>query len=261
VITLTRVELLKLRTVRLSYGLLAAVVGLTALFSVIESTRAGTKGLPPLSTAAGVDNVITGGVWSMIFAAILGATLSSGEFRHGTATGTYLVTPDRSRVLAAKTVAAALAGAVFGLLGWAVATGVGLSFVAAHGYADPLSGATIARYAAGHIVAAALLAAIGAGLGALIRSQVAVVIGILVWSIVIESILGSLFRPVQPYLPYTAATTLGGSPLGGAAFGPAHGAATSATPLPFAAAAALLAAIAVVLALIAARTTVRRDIS
>jgi ABC-2 type transport system permease protein len=260
-ITLIRVELLKLRTVRLSYGLLAAALGLTALFCVIESVRAGTKALPPLSTAAGVTDVITGGVWSMIFAAILGSTLSSGEFRHATATGTYLVTPDRNRVLAAKAVAAAVGGALFGLLGWAVATGVGLGFAAADGYADPLTAGTIARYAAGHVVAAALLAAIGAAVGSLIRSQLAGVIGILVWSIVVESIVGGLFSSVQPYLPYTAATTLAGTPLGGAAFGPAHNAVTSASPLPFAAAAALLAAIAIVVAVIAARTTVRRDIT
>lgn len=260
-ITLIRVELLKLRTIRLGYGLLAAAVGLTAVFCVIESLRAGTRSLPPLSTAAGLNNVITGGVWSMIFAAILGATMSSGEFRHATATGTYLVTPGRTRVLAAKASAAALAGAVFGLVGWAAATGVGLGFVAAHGYANPLSAATIARYAAGHVVAAALLAAIGAALGSLIRSQLAVVIGILVWSIVIESILGDLYNSVQPYLPYTAATTLAGTALGGAAFGPAHGAGSSAAPLPFAAASALLAALAVLIAVLAARTTVRRDIS
>jgi ABC-2 type transport system permease protein len=260
-LALIRVELLKLRTVRLSYGLLGASIALTALFSVLESVRAGTQSTPPLSTAAGLDNVITGGVWSLIFAAILGATLASGEFRHGTATGTYLVTPDRNRVLAAKAVAAAVGGAVFGLLGWAVATGVGLSFVTSHGYADPLTVATIARYAAGHVVGAALLAAIGAALGSLVRSQLIVVIGILVWSIVIESILGGLFHSLQPYLPYTAATTLAGSGLGSAAFGPAHGAATSASPLPFAAATALLAAIALAISLIAARTTVRHDVS
>ena len=260
-INLIRVELLKLRTVRLSYGLLAAAVVLTAAFSVIESVRAGTNSLPPLSTAAGVDNVVTGGVWSLIFAGILGATLSSGEFRHATATGTYLVTPHRNRVLAAKVVAAALAGTVFGLLGWAVSTGVGLGFVAAHGYANPLSVATIAGYAGGHIVGAALLAAIGAALGSLIRSELAVVIGIPVWSIVVESALGGLFNSVQPYLPYTAATTLAGTKLGSAAFGPAHDAATTATALPFAGAAALLAGIAVVIALVAARTTVRRDVS
>ncbi|MGH3303843.1 MAG: hypothetical protein ACRDOK_19620 [Streptosporangiaceae bacterium] len=31
---------------------------------------------------------------------------------------------------------------------------MGLGFAAAHGYADPLTAGTIARYAAGHVVAA-----------------------------------------------------------------------------------------------------------
>jgi hypothetical protein len=105
------------------------------------------------------------------------------------------------------------------------------------------------------------MAAIGAALGSLIRSQLAAVIGVFAWTIVIESLLGALFDSVQPYLPYTAATTLAGSQLGGAAFGPAHGAASTATALPFAGAAALLAGLAVVLVLVAARTTVPRDVS
>ncbi len=258
---LVRIELLKLRTTRLSYGLLITAVVLTALFSVLEATRAGGDAVAPVSTAPGFGSVITGGIWSLLLAAVLGVTVSSGEFRHSTATATYLLTPRRDRVLAAKAFAAAGAGALYGLAGWLIATGVGLGFVLAHGDPVPLSAGTIARYAAGHLMAGALLAAIGVGLGSLIRSQLAGVIGVFIWAIVIESVLGSLYNSAQPYLPYTAATTLAGSALGGAAFGPAHDAATSASPLPFAAAAALLAAIAVVIAAVAARTTVRADVS
>jgi ABC-2 type transport system permease protein len=262
VITLIRVELLKLRTARMTYGLLAAAAGLSALFCTLEAVRSGVgKPVAPLYTAAGLNSVITGGVWSMMFAMALGAIMSSGEFRHSTATFTYLVTPRRERVLAAKAIAAACAGMVFGLVGWLIPTGVGLAFVASHGYHVAVTDATMARYAAGHLVAGALLAAVGVGLGALIRSQLAVVIGVFVWSIVIESLVGGLFTSVRPYLPYTAATTLAGTPLGGAAFGAARTVASGAGPLPFAGAAALVAAMAAALALIAARTTVRRDIT
>ena len=259
---LVRVELLKLRTTRLTYGLLATAAGLTVLFCVLEAARAGSgKAAGPLYTAAGLNAVITGGVWALLLATVLGVTVSSGEFRHATATQTYLATPRRSRVLAAKAVAAACAGAVFGLAGYVIAAGTGLIFVAARGYHVPVGDATLARYGLGHIVAAALLAAVGVALGSLVRSQLAAVIGVFVWAIVIESLLGGLFSSVQPYLPYTAATALAGSQLGGAAFGPAHNAATSAAPLPFAAATALLAALAIVLAVAAGRTTVRRDIT
>jgi hypothetical protein len=77
---------------------------------------------------------------------------------------------------------------------------------------------------------------------------------------VIESLLGGLFTSIRPYLPYTAATTLAGVKLGGAAFGPAHGL-SGGSPLPFAAAAGLIAAVAVVISAVAAWTTVQRDIS
>jgi len=261
-IRLIRIELLKLRTTRLSYGLLATAAGLTALFSVIEASRAGsTKGIGPLYTASGLDAVIAGGVWALVLAAVFGVTVSSGEFRHSTATLTYLATPRRDRVLAAKAAAGACAGAVFGLVGFVIAAGVGLTFVAARGYHVAVGDATLARYAIGHVVAAALLAAVGVAVGSLIRSQLAGVISVFVWTIVIESLLGGLFSSIQPYLPYTAATTMGGTELGHAAFGPANGASTTATPLPFAAAAALLVGLAVLLSVVAARTTVQRDVS
>jgi hypothetical protein len=74
------------------------------------------------------------------------------------------------------------------------------------------------------------------------------------------AVLGGLFTTIRPYLPYTAATTLAGIKLGGAAFGPAHGV-PGGSPLPFAAAAGLIAAVAVLISAVATRTTVRRDIS
>ncbi len=260
-VKLIRIEWLKLRTTRLSYGLLLTAAGLTALFSILEAARSGTREVAPLSSAAGLDAVITGGIWALLFAAILGVTVASGEFRHHTATGTYLATPQRDRVLAAKAVTAACGGAIFGLAGWLIATAVGLGFVSSRGYPIPIGTGSLARYAAGHIIAGALLGAIGVAVGSLVRSQLAAVIGVFVWAIVVESIIGGLFSAVQPYLPYTAATTLAGSALGSAAFGPAHGLASSASPLPFAAAAALLVAIAIGLCALAAQTTVNKDIS
>ena len=69
-----------------------------------------------------------------------------------------------------------------------------------------------------------------------------------------------LFTSVRPYLPYTAATSQAGTALGAAGFGSSRGV-SGGNPLPFAVATALLAAMVVVLAAVAARTTVRRDIA
>jgi hypothetical protein len=84
-------------------------------------------------------------------------------------------------------------------------------------------------------------------------------IGIFAWMVIAESLIGGLFNAARPYLPYTAATALGGVPIGTSSFGPGRGAENVAA-LPFAAGTALLLAIALGGLLLAARTTVRRDI-
>ncbi|HUB71237.1 MAG TPA: hypothetical protein VL984_12495 [Acidimicrobiales bacterium] len=259
---LARAEWFKLRTMRTGYGLLATSAVLTALFASLEASRAGgrTSGVAPLFTASGLQTVTTVTGWSMMFAAVVGVVLASGEFRHYTATLTYLATPDRGRVLVAKTVASALAGGVFGLVSALVATGVGLVFVAGHGYHVALGTGALVAHIAGAAVGAALFGAVGTGLGSLLRSQLAGVITVFVWALVVESLIGGLFTSVRPYLPYTAATTLAGIKLGGAAFGPAHGL-SGGSPLPFAAAAALVLGLVVLLDAIAIGTTLHRDVT
>jgi hypothetical protein len=261
---LIRVELLKLRTVRVTYGLILTVAALTALFAVIESSVAGkisgTYAVASLATAAGQRTVTTLTSWSMILAAVLGILVASGEFRHSSASLTYLATPDRTRVLLAKMPAAALIGAVFGLVAAAISTGLGLAFTAGRGDAIALGLPTMLGHAVGAMLGTALLAMIGVGLGSLIRSELVGIIAIFIWALVIESLIGGLFTSIRPYLPYTAATTLAGIKLGGAAFGPAH-TVTGGSPLPFAAAAGLLIGVAALVSVVAARTTLRRDIA
>jgi hypothetical protein len=186
----------------------------------------------------------------MILAMALGAAATAGEFRHGTATLTYLAVPARTRVLAAKCCAALPAGALFGIAASAVNTAAGLAFVAAHGYHLAVPAATIIRYAAGDAVGCALLAALGVAAGTLIRSQVAAVITVFAWAFLIEGALGALSGSIVPYLPFQAATSLAGATLPGGA-----------TPLPFAAAGAVTVGAAFLLAAAAARITLPRDIT
>jgi ABC-2 type transport system permease protein len=136
----------------------------------------------------------------MILAMALGAAATAGEFRHGTATVTYLAVPARARVLAAKCCAALPAGALFGAAAPAANTAVGLAFAAAHGYHLAVPAVTIIRYAAGDAAGCTLLAALGAAAGTLIRSQVAAVITVFAWAFLIEGALGAL--------PFTAAAAV-----------------------------------------------------
>ena len=248
-----RSELLKLGTIRPPLGLLATAAGLTALMTVLGAANAGGSGHmapPPLYTTAGLTDVLTRTGFAMLLAAVFGITVSAGEFRHGTATATYLATPDRVRVLTVKALVAAGVGLLFGLVAAGVTTGVGLAFAAAKGYEVSVGAATMIRFAAGATLGAGLLAAVGVGLGSLMRSQLSAIVSVFAWGFVVEQVLGGLFDSTQPYLPYTAATTMAGSSLGGGT-----------EPLPFALAAALVAVVAVLISAVAARTTVQRDIS
>jgi ABC-2 type transport system permease protein len=256
---LVHVELLKLRTMRVTYGLLAAAVAVTALFASLEASGDGRR-VAPISTAAGLTSVTTVTGVSMILAAVLGVIVTSGEFRHTSATLTYLATPRRSRVLAAKTIATALVGAAYGIAAGVVATVVGLAFVAGPGDHVGVGPATLIGHIAGAGVGAGLLGALGVAVGSLVRAQLAGVVGIFVWCMVIESIIGGAVTAVRPYLPYTAATTLGGAKLGAAAFGPGYRISTQ-DPLPFLAATALVAAVIAVVAVVADRTAVRADVT
>lgn len=258
------IELLKLRTTRLTYGLLAAAVGLSILSSAMGAARAGNASIPPLSASGGLGSVTVVVGFPLMLALVLGITVSSGEFRYGTATLTFLATPERAKVLVAKALAAAAAGAAFGLAGGIATTATGLVFAAAKGDRIALSPATLLGHIAGAALAGALLAAVGVGIGSLVRGQLGAVIGVFLWCLIGESVLDGLYPSTGRYLPFTSAASLAGSRIGAAfyAAGADSGHALSGpVPLPFLAAAALVAGVFLLTSALAAATTLSRDIT
>jgi len=212
VITAIRAELFKLRTTRMYYGLLGIAAGLTLLVEIVLSGRSGTTSLlPSLATAAGQRALATNTGFALLTAAVLGTIMSSGEFRHKTITDTYLDQPDRARVMLAKIVAALAGGALLGAVAAAIATMAGRMAVSMKGDTVALSGGDYTRYAAGTVLAAALLAATGCVAGSLIRSQIGAVIAVFIWSLAIEQILAGLSRSIARFLPLMGAATMAGA--------------------------------------------------
>jgi hypothetical protein len=139
-----------------------------------------------------------------LFAALLGALAITGEFRHGTIRPTFLVTPRRGRVVAAKVATSLLIGGAFGLIAAAVSIGVGGAALAARGVAIRLDGGDYALLLAGCAAAASLWAAIGVGVGAAVRHQAPALVGICAWLLFVESLLlgdFSLLGGAGRYLP------------------------------------------------------------
>src|SRR5688500_16377527 len=100
---LVRTELLKLRCTRTTILLAVGGLGVAALLGVANAAIAGA---PALGTAPWVTNVVGLSTIPAAIAVLLGVLLSAGEHQHQTITTTFLVTPQRSRVVASKAAAA-----------------------------------------------------------------------------------------------------------------------------------------------------------
>src|SRR5215213_7638055 len=116
---LIRAELLKLRTTRVFWIYMASTLAFVPL-SVALAISGGPKDLS-LATSDNIRNVIAAASAGGLVMLLLGISMTAGEFRHNTATTTFLITPDRRRVLAAKFAAGALvATTLAGIVGIAV---------------------------------------------------------------------------------------------------------------------------------------------
>src|SRR5205823_6033986 len=152
-------------------GLSAAMLGLVLLVTLLHAFSLSTTDLA--SRSGQVRVLVEGGeLVGALFAGLLGAMSLTGEFRHGTIRPTFLVTPRRGRVVAAKAWASMLIGSAFGLIAAAIAAGAGSAALATRGLAIRLDGGDYALLLAGCTVAAALWAAV-AGWVATTRRDVA----------------------------------------------------------------------------------------
>jgi hypothetical protein len=80
-------------------------------------------------------------------------------------------------------------GAAFGLIATALAVGAGSAALAARGIESQLNVGAYALFLVGGTAAGALWAAIGVGLGAVVRNQVPTLIGICAWLLFVEGLL------------------------------------------------------------------------
>jgi ABC-2 type transport system permease protein len=204
-------ELLKQRTTRAVLGLLTGMVALIVLAELLHGL-----GLPADALRDRTRQLMVlglGGMLGSLFAALLGALSVTTEVRHGTMRPTFLVTPRRHRVVAAKVAVGVLLGAGFGVIGSLVATAAGTATLEARGIGVALDGGDHTLLIIGSTGAAALWAAIGVGVGAIIRNQVPALVGICAWLLFVEGLLadatGGLGR-IGRFLPGAAGAAISG---------------------------------------------------
>jgi ABC-2 type transport system permease protein len=190
---LVRSEWTKLLTTRVWVGLLLGSCGLVGGFAALFTGFAGTgsQGLPPVGTAQYEQLALAVSTNATVLFVVLGIIGMTQEYRHRTATPTFLATPHRGRVVVAKLVAYALAAVPMALVVLAVDALVVLVYAGAKGAAPSLSGNNL-RVLVGAGLALVIYTVIGVGVGALLRNQVGAIVGVLVYMFVVESLIQSI---------------------------------------------------------------------
>lgn len=212
---LLRAELLKQYSTRTALGLLAAMLGLVLLAEVLHGFGLAAESLGRKSAQLIVFG--RGEFLGVLFAALLGAMSITAEIRHGTIRPTFLAAPRRGRVVAAKVSVSILIGTGFGLVAGGVAVSAGAAALRARGIDVRLDQRDYVLLVLGSAAAAGLWAAIGVGIGALVRNQIPALIGLCAWLLFIEGLLagdaGGL-GDVGRFLPGSAAGAISGQGTG-----------------------------------------------
>ena len=159
---------------------------------------------------------------------------------------TFLTTPARSRVLAAKLAAHLGLGALVAVACVAVQMALALPWLAAKRPGVTPWSAAVAEPAITAVLAGPAYTSLGVALGMLVRNQVVALAVTFGWFAVAENALATITPGISRYLP-------------GGVFSGADNPTANLLPLPIAA--ALLTAYVVGLSVLATRTTLRHDIA
>ena len=233
-------EVRKLWTVWSTYLVFGIVVLLDWLFGGLFAfapggRRGGEAGIVPHGSLQWFTNVFSVLDNSRLLALVLGVLIITGEYRHKTVTPTFLAEPRRGRVVTAKLGVGFGAGVVMGALTMLAGLILGLVLVAVkvhscqtfggveQGMSQAVCSARNGLYyvanthdmwhdwsqiAPGVILGTGLFAVYGLGLGALLKNQIVAVVVGLIFTLVVETIIGAIWPTIGEYLPGQAATAL-----------------------------------------------------
>lgn len=201
-----RSEWLKLVSVPTAWILLGTMV-------LIEALAAGlVTGLVDVKELQGRDpaSLLIGTPLSTVLIFTLGALLATNEYRHGTANQTFVITPRREQVIAAKLAVGLAVGIVSALLYITVNAGLALSILSNRGV--PVDGDLAVNIYSGVGVGIVLGCLFGVALGALLRNQVlTIVVGLVLFLVrgVVALFIGT---SVGKFFPGEALLALQGTP-------------------------------------------------
>jgi ABC-2 type transport system permease protein len=199
-LTVLNAERIKLSTTRSSLWISSAVAALSLMLAAIQSVAHDGAPLGPERAALGAA------VFGVPVLMVLASMTMTAEYRSGMIRTTFIATPNRTLVLAAKAIVVSLFSAIF-----AAVMVIG-SVLVARFLTTTLNaaGLSLSRPEVWHVVGAvalyaALAATLGVAVGALVRAGPGAVAALLLWPLVVEPMVGNLpdvGTEVGPYLPF-----------------------------------------------------------
>jgi ABC-type transport system involved in multi-copper enzyme maturation permease subunit len=196
---LLKAELLKLRTTRTFFALIGSGLALSLLLLILGTLLGNDFSKSDVRSSFAGD--FTG-----IFILLLGAMGMAGEWRHRTITSAVLAAPDRLKLIAAKAISYAIAGMVVSFVVTASLMLVGTIILSSRGETT-LDAATLLDVMWRNLATAAYLGAIGVAVGAIVRSQVGAIIGLILFPLIVETALFALVPDVGKFSPINGVTS------------------------------------------------------
>lgn len=212
---LVKAELRRLFATRIwQVGLLCAVVcggGLVGLLTLLGPENFQPP-MPGVDTETGVRTILGMVGFTVFVPGVLGTLAVPSEYRHRTVTYTFLFAPRRWHVLTAKLVTYAAAGLTYGVVLTGSAGAALYAGAAVHGLTPGPSTGTILELLSRLALTMAVYVLIGAGVGALVRNQVAALLVVVGYLYMGETLLSMIpwVNQLYPLLPGGATAALNG---------------------------------------------------
>jgi ABC-type transport system involved in multi-copper enzyme maturation permease subunit len=213
---LIRSEYLKIRTTNTWWILALGSVLTTALALLVNCLQADQfLNSPPTSTDPSqqanlalqgdpltiASNIYTSGqFFGGLFVMVLAILVITNEYYHQTATTTFLTTPHRTSVVAAKFVTSVIAALPFWLVATVMDIVAGLIFYNSEGVNNPLGQWGVIRAIIVNLAIYGLWAIFGIGIGVLIRSQIGATVTATLLYVVGTTIAGIIVFLIHQYL-------------------------------------------------------------
>jgi len=208
-IALVRSEFRKVFSTKLLLILSLAALGFMQLqiFLLVFLSPPGFEDINRLMDPAFIKTIVASAGSASVFLLILGIVAMSGEYRNQTITSTFLTTPVRWRVIAAKMVTFAILALALSLVLWFIAAITTMLLLGTQDSA-PFEWNAAFEILGGTLLGLVLYAILGVAIGSLITSQVAAIIIALVFTFILEPLISLFFLSVGKWLPGNALNSI-----------------------------------------------------